>query len=187
MPCVVEWPAKIKPRITAYPASTMDIFPTIVDLLGLPQDSMLDVVDGDSLKPLFAAEIGRRGKPIPFCYRDKAALIDNDLKLIAEKVGGGKYLLFDLQADKTESRDISAQRPAETKKMQAALEAITMAIERSQQPADYPEGEVTREGPHGRFWYAIPEYQPYLKDWAARPEYKNWVNRKVGGKKRSEK
>ena len=55
---------------------------------------------------------------------------------------------------------------------------MTASVANSQTGADYPEAKVTQEGPHGRFWYAIPEYQPYLKDWAKRPEYKNWVNRK---------
>ncbi len=184
VPGIIEWPAKIKPRITAHPASTMDIFPTIVDLLDLPEDSMLDVVDGTSLKTLLAAEIGPRTKPIPFRYGDKAALIDNDLKIVTEKVGSGKYLLFDLKADKTESKDLFAERPDEAKVMQAALETMVATVEKSREGADYPEGKVTREGPHGRFWYAIPEYQPHLKGWASRPEYKNWVNRQSDGKRK---
>jgi arylsulfatase A-like enzyme len=187
VPGIIEWPTKIKPRITAHPASTMDIFPTIVDLLELPKYSMLGVVDGMSLKPLLAEEIGPRTKPIPFRYRNKAALIDNDLKIVTEKVGGGKYLLFDLKADKTESKDLFAERPQEARRMQAALDTSVATIEKSLEGADYPEGKVTREGPHGRFWYAIPEYQPHLKAWATRPEYKNWANRKPGSKKKKRK
>ena len=184
VPGIVEWPAKVTPRITSYPASTMDIFPTIVDLLDLPKDAMLDVVDGMSLKPLLAGEIGPRTKPIPFYFGSKAALIDNDLKIVTENVDRGKYLLFDLVADKTESKDLSAEHPDQAKRMQAALDAIVAAVEKSRAGIDYAEGKVTREGPHGRFWYAIPEYQPYLKGWASRPEYKNWVDRKSGSTKR---
>ena len=29
VPCVIEWPAAIQPRVSGHPASTMDIFPTI--------------------------------------------------------------------------------------------------------------------------------------------------------------
>ena len=63
------------------------------------------------------------------------------------------------------------------------------AVSRSRAGADYAEGKTTREGPHGRFWYAIDEYQPYLEDWAKRPEYKNWVRRgkRRTGKKRQSK
>ncbi len=187
VPGIIEWPAKIKPRITSYPASTMDIFPTLVDLLGLPRDSMLDLIDGISLKPLFAAEIGPRTKPLPFHYRNKAALIDNDLKIVTEKIGSGKYQLFDLKADKTESKDLFAARPADARRLRIALDAMIASVTKSQRGADYPEGKVTREGPHGRFWYAIPEYRPYLKAWAARPEYKNWVNRKSRRKRKKRK
>ncbi len=184
VPGIIEWPAGIKPRVTSFPASTMDIFPTIVDLLGLPRDSMLDLVDGMSLKPLLAGELGPRTKPLPFHYQGKAALIDNDLKIVTEKIGSGKYLLFDLLTDKTESKDLFVERPADAQRLRAALDAMTASIAQSRAGADYPEGKVTREGPHGRFWYAIPEYQPYLKEWAARPEYKNWVNRKSGNRKK---
>lgn len=184
VPGILEWPAGVKPRVTSYPASTMDIFPTLVDLLGLPKSSLLDVVDGISLKPLLAREIGRRTKPIPFRYRNQAALIDNNLKIASPRVGGGKYLLFDLKADKTESRDLMAERPKDAKRLRAALDAMVASIAKSQTGADYPEGKVLKEGPHGRFWYALPGYQPYLKEWASRPEYKNWVNRKARKKKR---
>ena len=187
VPGIIEWPAQIKPRITSYPASTMDILPTLVDLLELPRNSMLDLVDGMSIKPLLAGEIGPRIKPLPFHYRGKAALIDNDLKIVTEKIGSGKYQLFDLAADKTESKDQFARLPVDAQRLRVALEAMIESVAKSRMGADYPEGKVTREGPHGRFWYAIPEYQPYLKDWAARPEYKNWVNRMSRKKKGTRK
>lgn len=38
VPAITEWPGKIKPAITDFPASTMDIMPTIVDLLDLEKD-----------------------------------------------------------------------------------------------------------------------------------------------------
>jgi arylsulfatase A-like enzyme len=165
----------------------MDILPTLVDLLALPEDSMLELVDGMSIKPLLDREIGPRTKPLPFHYQRKAALIDNDLKIVTEKIGSGKYLLFDLKADKTESTDLFAERSDDAKRLQAALELMVASIAKSRTGADYPEGKVTREGPHGRFWYAIPEYQPFLKGWAARPEYKNWVNRKSHKKNETRK
>ncbi len=183
VPGIIEWPAKIKPRVTDYPASTMDIFPTVVDLLGLPKSAMLDVVDGMSLEPLLAKEVGRRTKPIPFYFTRRAALIDNDLKIVCERIDKGPYRLFDLKADPKESNDLSATRTEDAKRMRAALDAMVASVDRSLIGADYPEGKVTREGPHGRFWFAIPEYQPYLKDWASRPEYKNWANRKAGSTK----
>lgn len=184
VPCIIEWPAGIKPRISSHPASTIDIFPTLVDLLDLPEDSMLDLVDGASIEPLFHKEIGPRSKPLPFHYNNKAALIDNDLKIVTEKIGGGKYLLYDLANDKTESNDLFEARPDDARRMQKAIEQMIASVANSQTGADYPEGRVTKEGPHGRFWYAIDEYQPYLKEWSKRPEYKNWANRRAKQKDR---
>ena len=50
--------ARIKTaRITNYPAGTFDIFPTIADLLGLPDSVLLKPVDGASLKLLLAGGV----------------------------------------------------------------------------------------------------------------------------------
>ena len=57
VPAIIEWPDRIKmPRVTAVPANTSDIYPTLLDLLGIvPQDqppldgvSLLDVIDNRS-------------------------------------------------------------------------------------------------------------------------------------------
>ena len=177
VPGIIEWPAGIEPRITSYPASTMDIFPTLVDVIGLPKDSMLDRVDGMSIKPLLAVKPGPRTKPIPFRYRHKAALIDNDLKLVTENTDSGKYLLFNLKEDKTESMDLFESQPDDANRLRRALDAMVVSVERSQAGDDYAEERVTREGPHGQLWHTMPEYQPFVRDWARRPEYRNWLKR----------
>lgn len=177
VPAIIEWPAKIRPRVTSYPASTMDIFPTLVDVVGLPREVMLENIDGMSLKPLMAGEIERRTKPIPFHYNEKAAIIDNSLKIVQEKIGSDKYLLFDLDADKTESTDLYAARPDDAERMKAILDEAVTSIKRSQAGEDYPEGEVTREGPHGRFWTEIPDYQRFLDEWSLRPEYAGQIRK----------
>ena len=89
----------------------------------------------------------------------------------------------DLKNDKTESKDLFAARPDDARRLRAALDAMVASVEHSKTGGDYPEGRVTREGPHGRFWYAIPEYQPFLEQWSSRPEYAKWANRKPGGRK----
>ena len=184
VPGIVEWPAQIKPRVTGHPASTMDIMPTLVDLLGLPGDSMLEKVDGVSLKPLFEKEIGPRARPIPFQFLGSAALIDNDLKIVLDKKAKGKYQLFDLARDKEESNDLFTSHP-KAAGLQKALDAFRESVAASRRGADYPEGKVTKEGPHGRFWYTAPEYQPHLETFAERPEYKNRLKRGRKNKKKN--
>ena len=137
-----------------------------------------------SIQPLFEKDLGPRPKPIPFHYKGKAALIDNDYKIVVEKIGGDRYKLFDLVKDKKEEKDLSAERPELAKKMKQAVDAMVATVAQSQKGADYPEGKVTKEGPHGQFWYAVEAYKPHLELFGKRPEYKKWVER---GKEKKKK
>ena len=60
VPAIVEWPRGIQPRATSFPACTMDIFPTLIDVAGLDPGDMNDVYDGISLAGLFNSERARR-------------------------------------------------------------------------------------------------------------------------------
>lgn len=186
VPGIIEWPARIKPRITKYPASTMDIMPTLVDLLDLPGDSMLKLIDGDTIEPLFDGEIGRRKKPIVFNWRSGGALIDNELKIIAENREKGKYGLYNLDEDHSESKDLMEEKPEIAKAMQARLESFMDSVVRSQEGADYPEGKVTKEGPHSRFWCTAEEYEPYMEELLKRPEYSKY-GKKLSGQQEDTK
>jgi arylsulfatase A-like enzyme len=126
VPAIVEWPAMIKtPRITRHPAGTIDIFPTIADLLQLPATAMLKPVDGVSLKPLFAAEVAERAKPLPFRHQGRAALVDNRYKLVTQNIAAGKFELYDLVNDPKESKDVAAEQPEIATRMQQSLLAGT--------------------------------------------------------------
>ncbi len=183
VPGIVEWPAKIAPRVTEYPACTMDIFPTLVDVLGLPEDAMLNVHDGMSLGPLFARELGERMKPIGFHYRDGAALIDNRYKIITLTRGSGKYALYDLEADFAEANELYHQKPKLAERMRKLLDEFIASVARSQTGADYPEDRVTKDGPHFRFWSQTEEYQPYLEQLLQRPEYAGEARRNQAGER----
>ena len=177
VPCVIEWPAGIKPRVTDYPSSTMDIMPTIIDILGLGKDNMNDLIDGDSIKPLFAGEIGPRKKAIPFHYdRKTAALIDNDYKIIKHKLSGSKYELYNLKDDPKESKNIFDQNNELSKRLKSQLEELISSVNASIQGKDYP-GGITHEQPTRKFWYESEEYHKYFKHFWDRPEYKKWKAR----------
>ena len=106
VPGIIEWPAVIRPRVTDYPACTMDFFPTVADILGLSDDVFVQPLDGISLKPLLTGELPQRAKPIAFRFGSKVALIDNRYKLLAEELGKGNFQLYDLDADPQETNDI---------------------------------------------------------------------------------
>jgi arylsulfatase A-like enzyme len=162
VPAVIEWPAVIKPRITHYPAGTVDIFPTVAEIAKLPSDAMLKPIDGSSLRALFDAEIAKRAKPLFFRHRDRGVIIDNDLKLHANK---GKFELYDLAADAKEATNILKSRPEIAERLKKAYQAWDTTVEASVAGKDYPSGQVAPKQPERRFWRDDPAYAPYAKAW----------------------
>ncbi|MBI1247884.1 sulfatase-like hydrolase/transferase [bacterium] len=185
VPAIIEWPSHIEPRITNYPACTMDLFPTVVDLLGLPKSVMVQPLDGVSLKPLLTAEIKTRDQPIPFRFHSQAAMVDNDWKLVVS--GAGKkqgFELYNLKSDLKEEHDLAMERPEKFAEMKAAFLAWNKAADASFAGKDYAEGKLAEPDPVSHFWAEDPRYEPYLDDWANRWEYSSYIrkSRKSAGK-----
>ena len=158
VPGLIEWPGTIEPQVTDFPASTMDIMPTLVDLLKLPGDSMLGVVDGESIVPLFSGNTPQRTRPIFFGNKG-TALIDGRYKLV--KNGNGKgtpWELFDLEKDPGEATDLAAQLPGRLEEMKAEALAIETSIDASELGKDYPEGKVLQPQ-RSTPWMEMPAYQ----------------------------
>ncbi len=186
VPGIVEWPAGIKPRVTEYPAAVMDMFPTLVDLLELPQRSMLRLVDGVSLVPLFKGEIGPRKSPIPFQFGKNTVLLDNDAKIILNR-DKGRYELYDLKDDPTESTNLIEKRPELAARLKKQVDALAESIAHSDTGGDYPGGKIVHAFPERGFWRDSPAYKPYLEDWAKRPEYKGQLGKAPARKNKSRK
>ena len=158
VPGVIEWPGKIKPQVTGVPASTLDIMPTIIDLLDLPADSMMDVYDGESIVALFDGATPQRKHSIPFTSKG-TALIDGAYKLIGSGRGkGAQWELYDLETDPAESRDISSDQPTRFKKMIAEAEKLLTSVAASAEGKDYPEGRMIQPQ-RGTPWFEMEEYK----------------------------
>ena len=82
VPAVIEWPDKINARISNFPASTTDIFPTLIDIAGLDPESINQVYDGISIIHAFREEPEKRHKPIGFRANGGWAWLDNDWKIL---------------------------------------------------------------------------------------------------------
>ncbi|MBN1587876.1 MAG: sulfatase-like hydrolase/transferase, partial [Pirellulales bacterium] len=68
VPAILEWPAKItKPRKTDVPCSTCDIYPTILDIVGVHPENQ-PPLDGVSLVPLIDGRMTQRDKPLGFWH-----------------------------------------------------------------------------------------------------------------------
>jgi arylsulfatase A-like enzyme len=177
VPAVIEWPAEIEARVSAYPASTMDIFPTLAELLDLPPSVMLEPVDGISILPLFQKEIPERGVRIPFRFRDQGALIDNQYKLVATSIKQQTFELYDLERDPGESTDISMTQADLFNEMRNAFLEWNASVDASIRGEDYPEGKVYEDHPEDHTWMEDPRYEPYLDEWVKIPEYESYILR----------
>ena len=176
VPAVIEWPNGIsKPRITSYPACTMDIFPTLADVVNLPQDAATVPMDGLSLKPLFSAELSRRDQPIGFRHTNRTAFLDNQYKLINMNVGSDTFELYNLESDPTEANNIILQHPGIASRLKSAWSKWNDSIDASAAGKDYPEGEVIPPDPGPRTWTEVEAYRPYFSEWKKRPEYRSRI------------
>ncbi|MEM7012596.1 MAG: sulfatase-like hydrolase/transferase, partial [Verrucomicrobiota bacterium] len=160
VPGIIEWPAAVEPAITDFPASTMDIMPTLVDLLELPNDSQLGVVDGESIRQLLNGEEPKRTHGIPFLAKG-SALIQGKYKL--RNLGierNPEWGLYDLEADPEEAANVVAKYPERVSQMVAELEEFKGSMEESKLGKDYPEGKIVGVESGGKaFWSELPEYQ----------------------------
>lgn len=172
VPGIVEWPAVIDAQVTDYLASTEDIFPTIADILHLPDTILLDPVDGTSLLPLFKGLAGKRVDPLVFRYRSGGALVEDRYKLITDDFNSGEYRLYDLLKDPGERVDIAGSHPDELARMSVLFEKWSVSVDASIDGADYAEGTFNNTEPEPRFWTEDERYEPWFEEWASRPEYK---------------
>ena len=188
VPGLIEWPGNVKAQVTDFPASTMDIMPTIVDLLNLPKDSMLDVVDGESILPLFKGKTPRRSHGIYFGNKG-TALIKGKYKIVKNGNGKGiKWALYDLEKDMTETTDLISQYPEIAKQMIEEAEATSASINESELGKDYPEGKVIQPQ-RSALWSKMPEYHALYDLFAKlKPEWKRPdLNAKSAKERRAEK
>jgi arylsulfatase A-like enzyme len=162
VPGLIEWPARVRqPLRTNVPAGTVDILPTICDIIGIPIPTATGPLDGVSLRPVLERRATTRPTPLGFEQRrptdgtlTNAALVEGDWKLlrvrgqfprgkggigIGEALQTGDYL-FDLALDVAEERDVSAAHPAVFARLRAQLDAFSRSVEES--ASAYPLGPL---------------------------------------------
>jgi arylsulfatase A-like enzyme len=151
VPGLLEWPAKIKPGVTSIACSTLDYFPTTLDVLGFPIQGRPEPLDGVSLVPLFEGKMTERPVPIPFetlgATGSKAsrgsprmALVDNRYKILTDMEGPNDAdLLFDLVRDPGETTNLAAKLPDVLRSMKPKLAEFRESCQRSLAGKDYAE------------------------------------------------
>ena len=174
VPAIIEWPKGInKFRTTKFPAGAVDVFPTIAEIAGLPDSSMRQPQDGQSLLQLMKKDVGPRKNPLIFRSRARMAIIDNDWKIISQPRGDKRKIeLFNLAEDPSESNDLFEPHHDQVTRLRKTLVDARTSIDRSVQGKDYPEGKVLPQPPR-IFWTEVPAYKKYFKAWKDRPEYES--------------
>lgn len=136
VPGVIEWPAMIRPGSSSDVAfCTVDYFPTIMDIVGIEMPDQRPL-DGVSLLPLIKGSMKERPRPLAFHIRGKAAWHDGMLKAYGD-VTKGKWELYDLASDPSESTDLAKDKPRKLKSMVAAWTKWKASVDASDNGADY--------------------------------------------------
>jgi arylsulfatase A-like enzyme len=144
VPGLIEWPARIKrPSVTGVVGCTSDIYPTVMDILGLKVPNQVQPLDGISLVPLLDGVMKERPRPIGFWHHGATSLedgpvawIDNGYKL--HKRSTDKYELYDLTTDPSEKNDLAAKQPEIVARMKAGMETWLQSVRKSRNGGDYP-------------------------------------------------
>ncbi|MFW6286637.1 MAG: sulfatase [Candidatus Sumerlaeota bacterium] len=165
VPGMVEWPGRLAARrIENFPVCTTDIFPTILDVLGLRPDGLVRPIDGQSVWKLIRDGEMEARDPIGFWITGRnaevreeslgyhAALIDGNLKLhrnpfkpgmgqvrTKKRMEGVEWLLFDIEKDPGETLDVKDAHPGKFEEMKKHLLDWQQSVLKSAHGADYPE------------------------------------------------
>src|SRR5262245_5004768 len=127
-PLIAHWPKGIstKGELRHQPGHLIDVMATCLELSGAKYpakvgDNAITPLEGKSLVPAFA------DKPIDrpaifWEHEGNRAVRAGDWKLVA-KGPGGKWELYDIKSDRTESTDLAARHPEKVKELVAAWEA----------------------------------------------------------------
>lgn len=129
-PLLIRWPGKTAPGATSdFPVVSMDFYPTILEMVGLPQRREQHL-DGVSLASLLQGKEAPQREAIYWHYPHYsnqggfpgAAIRIGDWKLI-ERFEDGRLQLFNLAEDVGERNDLVGSEPERVRSMQEKLHA----------------------------------------------------------------
>lgn len=176
-PLMVRWPGKIRPGKTDTIAHVTDIFPTLMDFAGIAAPAGAKPLDGRSLQPLLLGQpnphadrvIVGAALGIPSPIRAKAVQIRRGLDLVADAASvtfpqarlyarsqqfklvksGPNSELFNMAADPSETKNVAAQYPDETRKLTAHLKAWYASMREHDRPYQSPLSLIGQAGAPG--------------------------------------
>ena len=152
-PLVAHWPKGIAARgeLRSQPGHLIDLMATAVDLAGAKYPAELSgekitAMQGVSLRTAFANQLLPRAEPLFWEHGGNRAARDGQWKLVA-RGPAGKWELYDMLADRTETRDLAAAEPSKLKELIAKWEAWAKRAEVIPWPHTPQYGEAAQESP----------------------------------------
>ena len=131
IPTMISWLGKIKPATTEAPIITMDLYPTLLELAGLPLKPEQHL-DGQSLKPLLAgaATPEANDRLLAWTYphvhgnghKPSDAILSKDWKLIRFE-NNEPSELYNLSTDLSEQSNLAKQNPEKVRDLENQLDA----------------------------------------------------------------
>jgi arylsulfatase A len=124
VPAIVSWPGRVRARVVDEPASTVDLFPTLLAMAGgaVPADRTLD---GQDIGPLLTGSVdslAARGL-VFWVYDAPAAVREGKWKYVRQPVA-----LYDLLADPAEAADVSAQNSDVVARLEARAQVAEQSL-----------------------------------------------------------
>ena len=153
VPALLEWPGHIpRGKVIDATCSTLDYVPTVLDVTGARMPSKTRPIDGENLMPLLQGKTAARAKPVYFRYLDPKramhdsptmAMLDGKYKFLTNlSENGAEDMLFDIAADRAETRNVVNENPKIARSMKHRLREWIESCKASHSGADY-EGPFT--------------------------------------------
>lgn len=163
VPLIVYWPGVTKAgSVSDTPTITMDLFPTIVEMAGLPRDQARTAVDGVSIASVLRNPTAKSTRDTMFWHYPHhqhyqqggampyGAIRSGDFKLV-EFFNDMHVELYNIRQDIGEKNDLVASNPKKTEELRNRLHAWRKEVG-AQMPTPNPNYDPAR-----------PEYNPALK------------------------
>ncbi len=137
VPGLMTWPAVIRhPVSTDIPFSTLDYFPTVMDVVGFSGPDQPEPIDGISMMPFIEGKMKKRPVPIGFESRDQQAFMNNRYKIYSGDKGA-HFELYDIVNDPEERDDIAGKHPEIVEELKSQLSGWRQSCRNSYLGKDY--------------------------------------------------
>lgn len=128
-PLVIRWPGGIPAvrngTLVRDPVHIIDMMVSCLDLAGARfpaqwRGTNCIPIEGISLTPSFGGKALNRAQPLFWEHEGNRAVLDGKWKLVGER--GDPWELYDMEADRTESRNVAAEHPDKAKQLADAYQ-----------------------------------------------------------------